>query len=376
MTRHRWRRGLLTIVSLSPLALAHQTRDATIAGGARISAEQVAAQPPAKRVPYKVTCPTCRVELTPVVTLGKRSDPQGISFHSTLDRDRQGRFFAIGDNYQVLVYDARGNFIKALGRRGQGPGEFDVGSVYGVLAVAIGPGDSIFVFHPPGVTVFSPELVYARRFVVPGTAQTTFGFRALADGTWLIAASIRGPQQVGRARHVMSGDGTIRRSLGPEQALSPDLPPLAVTYFYLSRDRRTIHLGPWDHRYLLESWDLEGRPLSGLEVVGVPYHREPTYREVRRRNSQRPYLRAVGAGSTNLFGVDTLGQLWIHGRGPDSTAVHHLDIVDPRTGEIRSSQVVPNPVQLLPSGDLAYAPTMADDGFFSFTVSRYRFVGR
>jgi hypothetical protein len=338
-----------------------------------VLAAVVAAQSAPRRIPYRVACQTCRVELTPIVTLGKRTDPYQIQlYNGSLDRDRQGRFFALSDNYQVLVYDARGTLLKALGRRGPGPGEFS----FRPSQVAIGPGDSIFVLGLPHVTVFSPELEYARRFVAPGSVQMAFGFRSLADGTWLLATEIGKPEHVGRSLHVMSADGTIRRSIGPEQAMSRDLPPLSVRSVFLSRDRRTIHLSQADYRYLLESWDPEGRPRDVVEVVGVPYHRAPTFKEVRRRSSQRPYLQAVGAGFTDLLGVDTLGQLWIIGRGPDSTAAHNLEIVDPRTGLIRSSQVVGTVPNLLPDGDLAYTMTVTDDGFTSFTVSRYRFVGR
>ena len=334
----------------------------------------VAAQSNPKRIPYKVTCATCRVELTPLVTIGKRSDPHEIADHSFLDRDRQGRFFAIGVDYNILVYDARGNFLKALGRRGPGPGEFPVPSLLFLAAVAIGAGDSIFVRHYPYVSVFSPALAYVRRFRIPGGAISNMDFRPLADGTFLVSNSIRTPQHAGRPLHVIAGDGTVRRSLGPEQAVGPDLPRLEMRPVFLARDGHTIHLGQWDHRYILESWDLGGRFLSKIEVVDVPFHQKSITREIPRRG--RPPTRITEYGGTTLLGVDTLGQLWINVKGAGPTAVRHLEIVEPATGVIRSSQVVAAPVLLLPAGDLAYSATMADDGFVSFTVARYKFVGR
>jgi hypothetical protein len=314
------------------------------------------------------------VELTPHVTIGKRSDPYEISENSLLDRDRQGRFFAIGVDYNILVYDARGNFLKAFGRLGQGPGEFPAGYPFPVAAVTVGAGDSIFVLHPPYVSVFSPALAYVRRFVIPGGPPMNVAFRPLADGTFFVSNIIRTPQHVGRPLHVIAGDGTVRRSLGREQPQGPDLPRLELRPVFLARDGHTIHLGQWDYRYILESWDVDGRLLSKIEVVDVPFHQKSIIREIPQRG--RPPLRFTEWGSTNLLGVDTLGQLWINVKGAGPTAVRHLEIVEPATGVIRSSQVVAAPVLLLPAGDLAYSSTMADDGFVSFTVSRYKFVGR
>src|SRR5688500_15805846 len=47
------------------------------------------AQPVVKRVKYKVSCPGCAIELTPVVTIGGPSDTVSIAPHSFLDRDSQ-----------------------------------------------------------------------------------------------------------------------------------------------------------------------------------------------------------------------------------------------------------------------------------------------
>ena len=345
-----------------------------------IGAGVLAAQPRPRRIDYKVACPTCRVELTPVATLGNRSDPAGIGDNPVLARDRQGRFFALSDNFQVLVYDARGKFLQAVGRRGDGPGEFNArGPLARINDVAIGRGDSLFVFHPPLISVFSPRLAFVRTITMQQPLGNLGSIHPLADGSWIIGAGIRRPPHTGRIVHIMNDDGTIRRSLGPEQVPTADRPLLAVWRFTLSPDQRTAWFGPQGHEYAFDPWRIDDVQVGPFVVEGAPYLPEPSY-ETRRGRGARPLRVAVGGGVVQLMGIDTLGQLWMSGRPPQPDSVtRYLEVVDPRTGAVRSSQKVPAsmwPMRMLRTGDLAYTFTVTEDGFVSITVWSYRFVNR
>jgi hypothetical protein len=342
-----------------------------------LCATQAVAQPTPTRLKYKVDCATCRVEFTPVATLGKRSDPGGIAEAFALDQDSRGRFFAVSYDFQVLVYDGRGTLIKTLGRRGPGPGEFNVGMAAQLLP-RVGRGDSLFVFQllTQNVTVFSPDLVYARTMKT-AAFNNVRSITALPDGRWLISGASRAPASIGRELHIMDSMGAIKRSFGPEQAMTPSNPFITIRSSYVSPKGTAIHLGTKDKAYRSETMSMAGDRIASFEITDVPYLPKGEL-VAERRPDGRVFQRSIGFGSVELWGVDTVGQLWILGIAPPEVKDRkaRLEIVDPRTGTTRSSQIVPTDYLLLPRGNRAYSRSVADDGFTSYTVYSYRFAGR
>ena len=335
-----------------------------------------AQQPPVKHVKYKVSCATCAIELTPVATIGGRSDTVSIAANSSLDRDSQGRFFAIGDNFQVLVYDPRGRLLKTLGRRGDGPGEFNTRSRNpggGIVDVVVGPGDSVFAFHPPKVTVFSPQLAYVRTISALPVAQVN-SIHPLADGTWLLAGTSRSPEHIGRSVFIVDRDGMIRRSLGPEQTVIPGQARPRAVRFYAPPDRRSLWYAE-EFRYFFSQWSVDGQPLGSLEIFDAPYLTGP--KPVTRRSASGVTYQDHEGGTVRVTGIDSTGQLWIWGRASAAKPMEGLlEVVDPRSGEIRVSQRMTAPVWLLSGGNLVYSWTTDGDGFMSAVVSKYRLVRR
>ena len=333
-----------------------------------------ASQSAPKRVRYKVGCPTCAIEFTPVATFGGRNDTVSISPFSSLDRDSQGRFFAIGDNFQVLVYDARGRLLKTLGRRGDGPGEFNSrNSLPGIKDVVIGPADSVFVFHPPKVTVYSPQLVYVRT-ISPLPFSRVQSIHSLPDGTWLIAGESRAPEHGGRSTFIVNPDATIRRSIGPGRVPNAERPTPRVALFYVPPDGRSIWYAE-ELRYSFSQWSIDGRHLGAVEIDDTPFLPEP--KPVTRRSTRGVPFETREGGVALVNGIDTTGLVWVWARGPGLKPEDALlEVIDPQTGEIHVSQKATKPVRLLPRGDLAYSWTTDDDGFMTAIVSTYRFVRR
>ena len=331
-------------------------------------------QPTLRRVKHKVSCASCAIELTPVATIGGRSDSVSIARTSYLDRDSQGRFFAFSDDSRVLVYNASGQLLKTLGRRGDGPGEFNAQVPFGITDVVVGRGDSLFVFHPPKVTVFSPALAYVRTLASVQAAGIK-SINPVGDGAWLVAGSNRAPEHVGRPVFVLNPDGSIRKSLGPEQTVAPgrsrrSIPPLKV-----SPDRRSVWINGEYNRYALTQWSIDGRLLASLEIEDTPFLPEPTI-VTHRAPSGRTFQIETG-GEVVITGVDTLGQVWAYGKAPGAKLGDGiLEILDPRTGEVLVSQKMRSPVSLLRSGDLAFTGVSDSDGFITVTVSKYRVIRR
>ncbi len=72
---------------------------------------------------------------------------------------------------RLLLFDANGKFVKALGRRGEGPGEFR-----SVTSVTVLPGDSILTFDGSlrRLTLWHPDGGYVRSMRVGGTSPESW----------------------------------------------------------------------------------------------------------------------------------------------------------------------------------------------------------
>jgi hypothetical protein len=129
-----------------------------------VTAAALAAQSPSV-VPDAVSCATCSIRTVRTFSLGDTSGlGEMVSFPSAIARDLQGRFWVNGDGVPK-VYAADGQFIKELGRKGKGPGEFA-----NAWAIAALPGDSVLVIDGSlsRGTVFGPDLKMARSILFPG----------------------------------------------------------------------------------------------------------------------------------------------------------------------------------------------------------------
>lgn len=131
------------------------------------------------------SCADCTMVLTKITTLGNieaDGDPGTATISSGLAYDSKGRWFVTslpGD--KVIVYDRGGSLLQTIGRKGQGPGEFDR-----AMKIAIGPGDSIHVLDQARISTFSPSLKFVR--TTPITYPTLGPFVAFSDGSFAVGA--------------------------------------------------------------------------------------------------------------------------------------------------------------------------------------------
>jgi hypothetical protein len=137
--------------------------------------------------------------------------------------------------------------------------------------------------------------------------------------------------------------------------------------------------------YSFEQRSLDDQQLHRFEVYDVPFLPLPKY--VTMQGARGPYKLPVGGGDVFLGGVDSLGQLWVVGRPPVENATPRakpsargteglLEIFDPRSGQVKSSQTIPTPIVLMPKGNLAYSAIIdADRVVVGYDVFSFRFVG-
>lgn len=123
--------------------------------------------------------------------------------------DSRGRIFVADDlNHRVGVFSPAGMFIQNLGRRGQGPGEFE-----SPWAIGIDARDSVFVWDmtQARISVFGPDLVFRRSFRI-GPQWLINSINFLRNDDLVVAAFATGEQH---GIHVLTRDGAIRRSFAP-----------------------------------------------------------------------------------------------------------------------------------------------------------------
>lgn len=124
-----------------------------------------------------------------------------------------GRYYTKSANSpdrQILVWDRAGNFLRAIGRPGQGPGEFDPRGVNHFL----GRGDSLMVADAGGKwSVFGPDFAFVRGFRAPVRYQPE---STLATGAGIFSTSLSAPGGASDGSFgVIDWEGAVARRIGP-----------------------------------------------------------------------------------------------------------------------------------------------------------------
>jgi hypothetical protein len=80
------------------------------------------------------------VQLSAVARLGNADDPAGFGFLANVVRTGRGQFLVSSDPFigEIFVYDRSGKFVRSIGRRGGGPGEFN-----GLVRLAVDAQDTV-----------------------------------------------------------------------------------------------------------------------------------------------------------------------------------------------------------------------------------------
>jgi hypothetical protein len=324
---------------------------------------------------HSVACRECRVEFTKLATLGKPTDSVLISGSFTLDRDSRGRFYTSSDYSQVIVYDAHGNFLRTIGRPGDGPGELGrvseliarAGFVRSpIVSVTVDKADTIFVYHPPKITVFSPNYKYVRTITLtPGVGNILHGPWRLADGSFVLGGDYRhDPALIGYSIHVATPDGRITRNLGVETQVTPQTRIPLLSELRIATDGRSI----WSvYGYSFDQWRIaDNAHLAKLTITDVPW-------------LERPQAAGVPPVNIQFVGMDSSERIWSIGRlrsPSQKNSDRILELFDTRTRTVLSSQKISTFMKLFPKGDASYTLERNADGVAIVTAFSFRLVGR
>ncbi len=214
----------------------------------------------------------------------------------------QSKFFVVDlfNAAAVYVYDAAGLFLRALGREGEGPGEFRA-----IAALASGPGESLTVVDAQNLrrTVFGPDLSIAEETplpVVPMLADMVVvdsGDLVLNGGTQTTGAA------AALVHRVAAKTGEISWSMDP---LGVSRDGEAWPYAFAKSSGGVWLLGTSDYSV----WKIDSK--TG-DVSGYGQRRLEDWQWVE-REGRRPPSMAIHIRE------DSQGRLWVATRMPDPAA--------------------------------------------------------
>ena len=239
---------------------------------------------------------------------GDELGPGFLSDDGTMEnvvRDSLGNYW-VGQGEQIKVFDREGAFLRAVGRRGDGPMEFDRAAP--MHADASG---RVHVFDTGNLRISLIDEAFT--LVEEKALPTWISAKApLDDGDrYVVHASIEEPGRVGMPLHTIDETG-ILNSFGagdePDSDSRESLIPLELT---LATDVDGSVFTARRFEYVIEVWSQEGSRLGGLR--GEPLLNSPDFL-VETPSPDNPPPNVVGQIRT-----DSDGLLWVSllARRPD-----------------------------------------------------------
>jgi hypothetical protein len=302
--------------------------------------------------------------------------------HVAADRSRQ-YYVMVPHESAVAIFDPDGDFVRAVGRPGDGPGEFR-----NMRFPRTSPEDSLYVFQAGRYAVFSPELAFTRTVNLAAAVDEALPIGA---GRLVISSRLGTAERIWRPLHLVNADGRLTWSFGEsDRPVLPNDP-----------DSHVRRLGTavggcfWAARvneYRIELWDTTGTRLatvrrdaewfpawSGLDLrEGYDLRPRPRIAAVTQDDDDRlwVFLRVASEQwrpeptprTEREFRLPTLEELarrW-------DTVVEVLDI---RSGEVIASARRPEVMSIVPGTRKVWAVQQDEVGVVSIPVWRAELTG-
>lgn len=208
-------------------------------------------------------CRACTITLVHEATIGGDDDEDLLAFSDVWARDRSGRFYVhegVGGGGDLMVFQSPGRYQRTIGRRGEGPGEFEF--VYGVSPW---PNDTVYVLDAGNhrLTVLDSTLTFVRSARVPVVWNTGARFIPLTRDRGITNGVIPSLSRFGQPFHVLGTDGAVSRSFG----YVPETITPATRSHWLRRPIAVVNgrlFAAFRWAFAVEEWTLEGEHLRTL----------------------------------------------------------------------------------------------------------------
>lgn len=210
-------------------------------------------------------CTNC-IELSSMVILGA---DKGVGFledngpFGSVVRDREGRYW-VGQKNAVKVYAPNGEFVATVGRRGQGPLEFEFAEPIQVDASGM---VHVIDLRLGRVTIVRPDFTRDSDHKIEGQFDRIAALPG--DGNqYVIAKLIATPDRLGLPLHVVSGMDVLRSfGLTPRADTSAVTPAKSLRQIAVTPDGYV--LSSMLDEYLVEAWTKGGARVAGFELPGL-----------------------------------------------------------------------------------------------------------
>lgn len=333
------------------------------------------------------SCRTCSIEVTPVSRIGTLADAFTIHLMTRIVMGATGiAYFApLYEPGRIAMYDMRAGTVRLIGRPGRGPGEFGL-----VRAMALGDGDTLFVFEAGRMTKIAPGGKVEA--VVPFGSLLARKVLVLPDGRWVVNAAGSTPSSVGLPFHIVDSQGRVLKSFGedPESQRSPPRfadPAEALAYAggaMIERDLAHSNGGFfWSAqvlRYEMHLWKPDGTPIRKLvrDAAWFPPRTKPQTTSAGQA-PQAPRVASIHQDSRNRLWV----AVWVADakwRPQDPRELIKLDVawdtvievIDLDSSTLLASTRVGGGVVSFLGDDLLVSQEEDSDGLRYLSVSRLR----
>jgi hypothetical protein len=359
---------------------------------------QLSSAPTTVRIPDEVTCRSCNIKVSVSAKLTAPSSTDEIGRLSSLARRSDGTYVVSSNlGTSIMLFSPTGAFVRAYGRKGDGPGEFRK-----ISQLHVGTADTLFVVDVRRIHVFSPQLHHVRTVPVSGTVLNLDHRR---DGRLVVAMDLTTPDAIGYPLHVLTPTGSVIRSYG--HSGKPEFHPRCDTCRTLmspAANGESVFL--WKvNRYAWEEWRDDGSLSRKYEVASkwfAPWSRGTDYlsgAELRQPSISQVLL---GPTATWVLGVKApngwhrkalpedagitfaggtilsrstaaLGDfLYAHEQVDQETFLEAIDLVN---GQLLASARFPGVMRLL-SASYAARLVRDSDGNYSAEILRLEFIRR
>jgi hypothetical protein len=283
------------------------------------------------RITLTAGCAACRIEFDTIAVFGDDEGPGIIeSEYNSVAVDTAGRFVVLSETMVDLkIFGSDGSFVRRLGGRGEGPGEF-------LFARAIQVSEDGRLFVLDGL--LSRITTYDRNF----SRESTLRLEGLRPGFYVLTLPgdsilLTGiAAAAGRAEapiHLLSPTGTWVRGFGRPATPNPSSDPGLQERALVMGASGDLWVAGWQ-QYLIEQWSVSGERIRTL-AYDPPWF-SPLPALPNGRVPPGPLLTSIQE--------DTAGRLWLRSTVPTVDGLSGelrydtvVEVVDPADGQVLAS---------------------------------------
>lgn len=277
------------------------------------SSARVSAQINPTTIREDPACAGCSVHVERILRFGGTDLPFSISPLARIAQSTRGDYFvgSLMEIGPVARFSTSGDFRELIGRRGSGPGEFQL-----ISGIQRGPADSIIILESSRLTIMGHDGGPGRVLRLPGRMSQIW---PLENGRFFGVGLVPRGQVFLPALHVLAPDGALLQSFGPPAAGGGEYLPVAApaangSFWVVTKTA---------DGYRLENWQPSGKrqQIAARKIDWTALERIPTPRGRRLPAEWKP------SAAVQAIGTDDEGRILVSLVVPSST---YWEVTPPR----------------------------------------------